>query len=50
MLQNAATYIFAGVSAMVAVGLATWQVTRLAMWSCTHLLYPTPPLPAPPTA
>ncbi len=50
MLQNAATYIFAGVSAMVAVGLATWQVIRLAMWLCTDLPHPTPPLPAPPTA
>ena len=26
MLQNAATYLFAGLSAMIAVGLATWQV------------------------
>ena len=50
MLQNAATYIFAGVSAMVAVGLATWQVTRPAMWPCARLAHPTPPLPAPPTA
>ena len=35
MLQNAATYLFAGLSAMIAVGLATWQVARLAVWPAT---------------